>query len=372
MTEVTLDAERRMLRLRWNDDSTGEYPYIWLRDNCPGGFHPDTGERAFDLLSVPADAAPDSARIEGNALIVDWQGEDHRSTFDLDWLHDHAPGRPRHDPAEVAYVPWPRGAVAAQVPRVTADALLTSDAALLDWMRTTRATGLSIVEGLADSVEAGMDVARRISFLRETNFGTTFAVQSRPQPNNLAYTADSLPLHTDLPNQELPPGFQFLHCLANDAEGGESIFADGVAIAEDLRREEPEAFALLSQQSVPFRFHDDGADIRRRQTVITLDRDGAVSEVCYNAHIAGVFDMAPEVIEPYYRAYRRFMEMTRDPQRVIALKLGAGEMVVFDNRRMLHGRAAFDPSTGFRHLHGCYVDRGEFESRIRVLARAAA
>lgn len=46
-------------------------------------------------------------------------------------------------------------------------------------------------------------------------------------------------------------------------------------------------------------------------------------------------------------------------------------MVVFDNRRIMHGRDAFDPETGFRHLHGCYVDRGEFESRLRVLKRCS-
>jgi gamma-butyrobetaine dioxygenase len=34
------------------------------------------------------------------------------------------------------------------------------------------------------------------------------------------------------PNQELPPGYQFLHCIANEAAGGGSVFADGVAMAE--------------------------------------------------------------------------------------------------------------------------------------------
>jgi len=63
------------------------------------------------------------------------------------------------------------------------------------------------------------------------------------------------------------------------------------------------------------------------------------------------------------------MARTRDPKYRLTLKLKAGEMVVFDNRRVLHGRDAFDPSTGYRHLHGCYVDRGEFSSRLRQLGR---
>ncbi|GAF53314.1 gamma-butyrobetaine hydroxylase [Psychrobacter sp. JCM 18900] len=51
----------------------------------------------------------------------------------------------------------------------------------------------------------------RVDYLRQTNFGMTFDVISEKSPINLAYTSLSLPLHTDLPNQELPPGYQFLH-----------------------------------------------------------------------------------------------------------------------------------------------------------------
>ncbi|WP_370693691.1 TauD/TfdA family dioxygenase [Oceanobacter sp. 3_MG-2023] len=43
-------------------------------------------------------------------------------------------------------------------------------------------------------------------------------------PVNLAYTAIALPLHTGLANQEIPPGYQFLHCLANESQGAESTF----------------------------------------------------------------------------------------------------------------------------------------------------
>ena len=45
-------------------------------------------------------------------------------------------------------------------------------------------------------------------------------------------------------------------------------------------------------------------------------------------------------------------------------------MMVFDNRRVLHGRTAFDASTGHRRLLGIYVDRDVLDSRIRVLGQA--
>lgn len=369
MLDLSARAEDRAITLTWPDGAVGTFPYLWLRDNCPGGFHPDTAERTFDLMSVPLDVAPAEHRIEGDRLVIDWAGEDHQSRFPLDWLRAHRPGAPRPDPAAVAPVVWRGDVGAGAIPRAGAAAVLSDDAALAAWMRDLRAWGLSIVTGLEDDPEAGMAVARRIGFLRQTNFGVTFEVQSKPNPNNLAYTAEALPLHTDLPNQEMPPGYQFLHCLLNEAAGGGSVFADGVAMAEDLRAEDPEAFEILSTVSVPFRFHDAEYDIRRRQHVITLAEDGSVSEICYNGHIAGVFDLPAERMEAYYRAYRAFMAKTRDPAYAVTLRLATGEMAVFDNRRVLHGRAAFDPATGRRHLRGCYVDRGEFDSRLRVLAR---
>lgn len=369
MAEVRLHHDARMLGVTFDDGTRGHYPYIWLRDNDPAGFHPDAGERLFDLTSVDPDSAPTAARRVNGAVEVEWPGASAPSRFDLDWLRAHRPGRPMEDPAAIAPRLWRAELGAAGIPRAEAAAILGSEAGLADWMRATKRVGLSIVSGLEDRIDAGTEVAQRIGFLRQTNFGTTFEVVSIPRANNLAYTALGLPLHTDLPNQELPPGYQFLHCLANDAEGGESVFADGFALAEDLRAADPKAFELLSTVGIPFRFHDADTDIRVHRPVIRLDRDGKLSELSWNAHIASFFDMEPEVIEPYYRAYQRFMRMTQDPGYRVDLKLEAGEMVVFDNRRVLHGRAAFDPSTGHRHLHGCYVDRVEFDSRLRVLAR---
>lgn len=365
--QPTLTTGPEGLKIRWSDGTVGEYPYIWLRDTDPTGFHPQTGERVFDLTSVPLDIAPRHAEITAKTLLVTWSDQAEASPFDLDWIKGSRPGQPRPDPADLTPVIWRSELGGAGVPRSDAREVNSSDAALLDWLRETKRYGLSIVEGLADSTEAGIEVARRVGHLRETNFGVTFEVVSKPNPNNLAYTADALPLHTDLTNQELPPGYQFLHCLANEAKGGGSTFCDGIAVAQDLKSRDPDAFEVLSTVSVPFRFHDVGTDIRFRKTVITLNTRGEVSEICFNAHLADILDLEPAQMMAFYRAYRLFMEMTRDPAYGIALRLTGGEMVVFDNRRVLHGREAFDPSTGFRHLHGCYVDRGEWDSRLRVL-----
>ncbi|WP_420336235.1 TauD/TfdA family dioxygenase [Roseibium sp.] len=369
MTTALLRGEDRVLNVVWPNGISADFPFLWLRDNCPSGFHPDTQERQFDLTSISPDLTASDVALDGGNIVITWEGETHTSCFDPEWLFHHRPGIGLKDPAQVEPTHWHGDVPQEDLPRADASVLMSDDTALLDFLIATKKTGLAFVDGMSGDVDAGMAMARRIGFLRETNFGTTFEVMSKPNPNNLAYTSHALPLHTDLANQELPPGFQFLHCLANEAEGGGSTFCDGFAIAADLRAEDPDAFRLLSETPVPFRFHDQDYDIRRHHTVIDLDPFGNMQELHFNAHLAGIFDLPVALMEPYYRAYRKVMQMTRSKTYVLTTRLKGGEMVIFDNRRVMHGRAAFNPNTGFRHLRGCYVDRGEFDSRIRVLSR---
>lgn len=366
MTAPNFTVHADMLVVAWTDDTTSKFPTIWLRDNCPSGLHPDTHERLLDLLAIDEAPVLIAAKIDGDFAVLDY-ADGHISRLPVAMLNAHRPGRRADDARTIQGQLWHADLGASGIPRHTSAAIMADDHALNMWMRDTATLGLTIVENLSDNIDAGVDVAKRIGFLRATNFGTTFEVINKPDPNNLAYTSVALPLHTDLPNQEVPPGYQFLHCLANEAAGGGSLFADGFAMAEDLRQDDPDAFELLCDVPIPFRFSDNDADIRVHRPVITLGTAGQVIEIRYNAHLAGIFDMPVEIMPAYYRAYRAYMAKTRDPKYRINVRLNAGEMAVFDNRRILHGRDAFDPSTGFRYLHGCYVDRGEFFSRLRLL-----
>ena len=373
MTEATIDAAAGAVRVRWTDGAQADFPFMWLRDNCPTAFHPETEERVFDLMTAPDALVPETVEARDGAIRVVWAHDGHVSAFDPDWLRARRPGRRVEDAADVAPLLWDRDTLpAADIPRAEAAALLADDRTLLDWLRAARRTGLGLVTDLAaGDAEAGQRIARRVGFLRETNFGVTFDVMSKPNPNNLAYTAGRLTLHTDLPNQELAPGFQFLHCIENTARGGGSLFADGFRLAAELRAQDPEAFALLRDTAIPFRFHDADADIRKRDTVIRVDHDGEVTELRFSGHLTDTFDLPADTLPAYYRAYRRFMALTRDERFILTTRLESGQMAVFDNRRILHGRDAFDPQSGERRLRGCYVDRGEWDSRIRVLARSA-
>ena len=320
---------------------------------------------------MPSDLDVTSVSItDSGGLRVQWQPEGHVSDYDPDWLRAHrgvADDRSRSGPAPVTW-----GAeLSRAMPAADYGAVTGSDSALLSWLRLLRDSGAAVLSGTPRAPLSILGLVGLIGPARATNFGEHFDVVSKPEPNSNAYTALGLLCHTDLPNWERPPDYQLLHCLENDAEGGDSILVDGFRAAEELRRREPAAFRLLSGFPIEFRFQDNESDIRFRAPSIGLDEAGAVTEVRFNFAVMDAISAPAERMGALCRALHSFAAVIRDPALECHYRLRPGELLVFDNRRVLHGRAAFDPSTGHRHLQGCYVDRDQLFSRIRVLERSA-
>ena len=62
--------------------------------------------------------------------------------------------------------------------------------------------------------------------------------------------------------------------------------------------------------------------------------------------------------------------MLRDPANQIEHKMVPGDMITFNNSRVLHGRSAFAVTgQGSRFLIGIYMDWDMMYSRMRVLAK---
>ena len=78
---------------------------------------------------------------------------------------------------------------------------------------------------------------------------------------------------------------------------------------------------------------------------------------------------SPAELDAYYRARRSFDRLLRSPEFEVRFRLAPGELLMMDNRRLLHGRTGFDPGEGARHLQGCYIDIDGPRSLYRVLRR---
>ena len=59
--------------------------------------------------------------------------------------------------------------------------------------------------------------------------------------------------------------------------------------------------------------------------------------------------------------------MLQEEKYMMTFLMKAGECMVFDNHRIVHGRAAYTAESGDRYLRGCYTDRAEMRSTYRAL-----
>lgn len=342
------------------------FNYYWLRDNCPTSFDAATRERVYDIFHRSAPPVARSARLDEGSLLVDWAEENHASRYELAWLEACANGK-RRDPADLPRRPW-YGDHFADVHRVTYANLDDDSAARAAWLEAIIVEGIAIVTEMPDSDEALTHLVHHFGHVRPTFFGEYFDVRTHIEPSNLAYTANALEMHTDTPAEDLAPGIQLLHCRANSVEGGDNLFLDGVAVAEDLRRENPEDFRILSETEIPFYCEHDSYDMRSRQRVIELDEHGAVSGVTISQHMADVFDLPQRELDQFYPAFCRFGRKLTEERYLMRFRIRAGECIVFDNHRIVHGRDAYSATSGDRYLRGCYGDRGELRSAYRILA----
>ncbi len=373
MNFTHIQRKTRSFLLSWPDGSQSTAPFIWLRDNDQDELHPQTGERTFDLTTVSLDIEPENYDVNAahSRLTIYWPNKANASHYSAQWLFDHKPGQTFYDPAAIERKSWAAKEMRS-LPRFNAKTCTEHPNALLNALQTLKQTGIILIDNLEDDLSAGEKFGDLIGFKRESNYGVVFEVKSKPEPNNLAYTALALPLHTDLANQEFVPGNQFLHCYRNDAQGGDSVFADAMAIIEDFERDCPEHYQTLCELNVPWRFLDSKDDVRYHRPVIGRTLDGKFSTLTFNAHLAGVPDFDGDLMYSFYAAYRELMCRIRGATYNIETSLRNGEMVIFDNQRVLHGRTAFDPNSGARHLRGYYIEHNEINSRIRMLDQHTA
>lgn len=314
---------------------------MWARDacRCHECRDPTNGQRLFDIADVDG-LTVISNKLDGRQRLVevaDAAGIAHTCRIPLD------------PPAssELAQITW-------DATHLTTMTVHDGGADLHEFATDLATYGIALAAGLATTEGTVLDFASRIGFVRNTNYGDLFDVRTKPNPENLAYTATGLPAHTDNPYRDPVPTVQLLHCVRPAAEGGGSQFVDGFHAADLLREEHPEDFALLTRTMVPFRFRSADADLRAQVPIISRNPAGEVARITVNSRSMEAPPPGPEV-ERFYQAYQRFVRLLARPELVVELTLKAGELVAFDNRRVLHGRSAYEADPK-RHLQGCYID----------------
>ncbi|XP_019624414.1 PREDICTED: gamma-butyrobetaine dioxygenase-like [Branchiostoma belcheri] len=355
MERAKLDRSSETVEVEWSAGGVDWFPYVWLRDNCQCSecFQVDLNKRLVLTSRLDLDVAPDHANVQdrGSTLHVTWP-DGHRSQYDWQWLRDRCFSPQARADRETR---WRRkkqlwGAeLFTNLPTADFPALLSDDRALYDFLFLLDTIGLVLVQNVPRQPGQFLQLANRVAFPKMTFLGSC--------PEVPLFIAQQV---------------QMMHCIKQtESEGGASELVDAFNAAYQLKQENPDAFKLLT--TVKVNFHRIGKaepkhHMKERHHIISISDKGEVQKVVCGKHSRdSVLDVPLDQVKPFYRAMRAFDDILAHPRNCIRYKMKEGDILAFDNLRVLHDRTAFSLSGGERHLQVGYVDWDETYSRMRVL-----
>ena len=387
--------------IQWKDGAESEYHARWLFENCSSAFD-NTGQKVstasrsstLKAYACKSDASEsekltvEEVKIEddGGTIEIRWPWDDshalpNKSFFDSTKLKQHSYSedvlkkhRKHCDPLQWALKSTD------EVPKISYEEIMESDAGVFKWTDNLSKHGLCLVKNVPTIEETIQTVASRICPTIETLYGRTFDVRVEKKAINIAYTSTALEPHMDLAYYESPPGIQMLHCLefSENIVGGESTFLDTFVLANEFKRLYPEAFETFCRVPATFQKshveREHPAQMFFQRPHISTNHDGDVNAVFWSPPFEGPLKVSTKDVEAYYDAYDKFKYDLVDNEEYqhkwkLQFRLEPGDMISFNQRRMLHGRNGWkDPvDGGARHLQGTYLNIDDFLNRHRYL-----
>lgn len=166
-------------------------------------------------------------------------------------------------------------------------------------------------------------------------------------------------------------------------QGGTSVFVDALHAANRLRDTHPSEFDILTKTLVPFHYINSGNHLHHAHPTIELDSEAytqtdpkPIRFINYSPPFQA--PLSASTPPEFYSALSRFTSLLDSPEASFEYTLREGDAVLFDNRRVLHARTAFNDlpqdsqteggaDTTNRWLKGCYLEADEVMNRRRVL-----
>ncbi|CAE6465639.1 unnamed protein product [Rhizoctonia solani] len=330
-----VSCNERKVSVGWNNGVASRFHHIWLRDHCRCAdcLHPVTKQRLVNTFEIPPDVQP--VKVEGRpaGLEVTWsESPRHVSTYPWEWL-----SRSSYDPPE-------------------------KHSMSLNGSRKTL---------WGSSIQHSPPTVSYEKVMRGDADGGFWDFTSDLKHGDTAYTNLALGAHTDTTYLSDPCGLQLFHLLSHEGTGGKTLLVDGFYAAAKLREKYPSHYELLTEVKISAHAAGDADSLYIPDepfSILKKDLNGDLMRVRYNNDDRSALRyIDPVLVDDWYDALRSWNRCLTSPDAELWVKLTAGNAVVVDNHRVLHGRSAF---TGKRRMCGAYVGADEWRSRLRVLSRA--
>ena len=340
---------------------------LWLRERVDGEEFLDKGtqQRLFDPTSLSNEISINSAIISEKFLEIDFN-DGVRSKLDIDKLTLEFSND---------------DTILKSIPKIKWDSTLENiknfeyqenffdSKEMYDLLISFYKYGFVIIKNIPTDNNFIVKFANSIGSVRRTNFGEYFDVKSKPDPNDLAYTSLELSPHTDNPYRNPVPCIQLLHCIESEVKGGLSTLVDGFTVTEDLKKENPDFYKILTEVKVRFKFIDKEVVLEDWSELIKLHDDETFKQVRFSPRLDYVPMLGKDKLDLYYKARKKLSKMYNSEKYRIEFKLVPKDLMMMDNYRLLHGRTSYEVKEGNRFLQGCYIDYDSTEGKLRHLKR---
>ena len=367
---VSIDSSLRKILIDWSEGSSSSFHYVWLRHSgrCPGGMPNDTAVKIDLLPDDPKCLVINNIDIRDDKLLIQWADNNIETIHELPTLRRSAYDSSARRLCKSAPTLWD-ATNAGDIPAYKFQTLGNLET-IFEIQLSIRDFGIARIQNVP--VESGVvaTVAEHFGPIHVNNYGRVFDVKTQTNLTLGSNTGEYLGPHTDESYRHAAPGITFFHCLsASSDNGGESILVDGFKAAEILKQIDRESFDVLCQVPVFFqRLALPEENMQSHRRIITVDIDGDVEGIRFTDRTIPPQDLPEELMEPVYKAIKAFWKIVNSEELKFVHLMRQGDLHIFDNQRVLHGRTAFDPTTSNRHLQQCSVNRDEFHNTLRTLA----
>jgi trimethyllysine dioxygenase len=355
------------LNILWDDNSSSCFPWLWLRDHSESevDLHPDSKQRQIDVFTNTPNNSVNTISLDKNSkhVLISWL-DGSKSSVSFDLLESISkPNHPQENAMSSSIV-WNSSSEIKSFPELTYKEVM-SDQGIKTWLRHIQSVGFALVTESPPTPEATKTLMERMAYIRNSIFGG-FSVWDNKldNPDDTAFTSLSIEPHTDGTYVHDAPGLQTLHCIKKESIGGENQLVDGLAIAEKMRNEYPDAFSTLCNVKIPGRYIKPDTYLEAYRPLFRINDNGDIIQVSFNNHDRAPFRLENEKMVKFYDAYKIFHNLANDSSRQFEFMLDPGKVLTFDNWRLLHARSSL---TGYRQLCGGYHNREDFESKLRSI-----
>ena len=375
-----LSQEIDHLAVKWGSGVTSKYHWIWLRDSCPCAacLNENAKQKYNDPATIPLDIKPDDVEEDRNHIRIKWP-DGHQSHYEKAWLSDNDYSRVNlHEEPTTRHQwrPWDSQDIVRN--SIFHIALNSEESVYKPILTYLLQYGMVILKTKGPTEEVFGDLCKKLAgFVDRSYFGEFFDLETKPEEatDSVSFSTKALPLHTDIPYYTTPPDYQFLFGLEvskqpSNQPVGRTQFIDGYAVARNFRTTSPDDFALLASTRVTYRARYPSANkfYKNQTEIIKLDADGHIVRLLNNPSKMFFDSVSFKSMLPLYRAYKAFKEALANAEVSHFHAWEQGDMVVFDNRRIFHGREAFDNPGVTRKLRGGYFREVELLARCAYLS----